>query len=187
MNAMLRHSCPYVMVFVCVLTLGTFVYASSVHLKGGRKAEPSFVDDGISLTASGELSGLGNENLLISLIARAKVTSTCTNHGGNEAPGQNPAELTVMGAEAVPKEEIDNGNLDFSVDTLTPETPIEGAPGCPNPNWVQTIDDLAFTEATILVEQPEGTPVLRVDCTIDPASEDGPISKGDVVCTQTQL
>jgi len=34
--------------------------AASVHLKGGANAEPSFLDTGLSLTASGKLAGLGN-------------------------------------------------------------------------------------------------------------------------------
>jgi hypothetical protein len=41
--------------------------ASSVHLKGGKNAKPSFTDDGLSLSAAGELSGLGNGDVLVTL------------------------------------------------------------------------------------------------------------------------
>ncbi len=41
------------------------LYASSVHLKGGKNAEPSFVDNGLSLSASGELAGLGFGDVLV--------------------------------------------------------------------------------------------------------------------------
>lgn len=159
--------------------------AASVHLKGGANAEPDFFDGGLTLAASGELAGLGNGDVLVTLTAQADVTSTCTNQGGNQAPGQNPAPLTVTGSEAIPAGEIKNGNTPFAVVTIAPDTPIEGAPGCPNPNWTESIDDLAFTSAVITVEQPPGTTVLTVTCTIDPASQDGPVPRADVSCTST--
>lgn len=159
--------------------------ASSVHLKGGRNAEPAFSDGGLFLAASGELAGLGNADVLVTLTAQADVTSTCTNQGGNQAPGQNPAPLTVTGSQAIPAAEIKNGNTPFSVATVPPDPIIPGAPGCPNPNWTEAIEDLAFTSAVITVEQPPGTTVLTVTCTISPASSDGPVPAGDVSCTQS--
>ena len=159
--------------------------ASSVHLKGGRNAEPSFTDHGLTLEASSELSGLGNGDVLVTITAQADVTSTCTNQGGNQAPGQNPAPITVTGSTAIPDEEIKNGTTPFTVITIPPATPIAGAPDCPNPNWSEEITDLAFTSATITVEQPEGTLVLTVTCTFDSPTSDGPVSKADVSCTQS--
>ena len=159
------------------------INASSVHLKGGANAEPSFRDNGLTLSASGELSGLGNGDVLVSLTARANVASTCTNHGGNQAPGQNPAPTTVLGSQAIPEEEIKNGNTPFSVGTKAPTTPIPGAPGCPNPNWTESIDDLAFTSATITVEQPVGTVVLTVRCSFRVATSDGAVAGGRVSCS----
>ena len=184
MNTKLFNTIRNTTVLMAVLAIGTLVYASSVHLKGGKNAEPTFFDNGITLTAEGALSGLGNGDVLITIEAIADVTSTCTNQGGNQAPGQNPAPITVTGSQAIPAEEVKNGNTPFSVVTLPPETPVPGAPGCPNPNWTEAIEDLAFTSATVTVEQPEGTVVLVVECTIDPPSEDGMISKGDGTCGQ---
>jgi hypothetical protein len=167
---------------VLALSLVT-VSAASVHLKGGKHAEPSFYDGGLTLNASGELSGLGYEDVVVTIEANADVTSTCTNNGGNAAPGQNPAPLTVLGSQAIPKDEFKNGNTPFNVTTIAPDPIIPGAPDCPNPNWVESIDDLAFTSAIITVEQPAGTLVLTVSCTFDSPTSDGSVSKRDVTCS----
>jgi hypothetical protein len=170
------------MILAILVAVG--VQAASVHLKGGKNAEPAFFDGGLYLQATGALSGLGNEDVLITLTAQANVTSTCTNYGGNAAPGQNPAPITVTGSEAIPAEELKNGNTPFNVQTDPPEATIPGAPDCPNPNWTETIDDLAFTSATITVEQPAGTVVLTIACTFDPPTSDGNVSKNSVTCMQ---
>ena len=155
--------------------------AASVHLKGGANAEPLFADNGINLSTSGELAGLGNGDVLVTLDAQANATSTCTNQGGNQAPGQNPAPVDVSGAVSIPESEIKNGNTPFSVTTEDPVTPIPGAPGCPNPNWTQDITDLSFTSATITVEQ-GGAVVLTVNCTFSAPTTDGAVRRQDVTC-----
>jgi hypothetical protein len=169
-----------------VLLSATTASASSVHLKGGKNAEPTFTDEGLSLRATGELSGLGNGDVLVTLTATADVTATCSNPGNaNQAPGQNPAPITVTGSQAIPASEIKNGNTPFNVVTVAPPTVIPGAPGCPNTSWTETITDLAFTSATITVEQPPGTLVLTVSCTISPASANGGVPAGSVSCSQS--
>jgi hypothetical protein len=183
---MIRRSLLAATTVAVVIMLGaSTASAQSVHLKGGRNAEPVFTDNILSLTASGELSGLGNGDVLVSLTARAAVTATCTNQGGTQAPGQNPADITVTGSQAIPEEEIKNGNVSFSVATALPVTPIAGAPDCPNPNWTEDIVDLAFTSAIITVEQPPGTVVLTVTCTFSSPTANGPVPAGNVTCVQS--
>ena len=165
--------------------LVTPALAANVHLKGGRNAEPSFTDHGLFLEAAGELAGLGFENVVVEMVATADVTSTCTNQGGNQAPGQNPASLTVTGVQEIPKGEIKNGNTPFDVFTVAPDPIIPGAPDCPNPNWTESIDDLAFTSATIRVYQPAGYLVLTVSCTFSPPTSDGPVHRNDVDCSSS--
>jgi hypothetical protein len=53
-----------------LLFMAVLAVASSVHLKGGPNAEPSFTDLVKILEASGALSGLGNGDVLISLTAQ---------------------------------------------------------------------------------------------------------------------
>lgn len=156
--------------------------ASSVQLKGGKNAEPQFTDLGMTLQAAGALSGLGNGDVHILLAAKANPTATCTTpSGSNEAPGQNPAEVDVTGSTAIPADKIKNGNTPFLVVTDPPTTPVEGAPDCSNHQWTEDIVDMAFTSATIKVEQPTGNLVLTISCTFSPATEDGVVS--GITCT----
>ena len=177
----MKKRLPVILSLVLAATLAS---AANVHLKGGKNAEPTFYDDGLTLAVSGALSGLGNGDVLITLEARGMPTATCTNQGGNQAPGQNPAEVVLTGTTSIPEEEVKNGNTPFYAETLGPVTPVPGAPDCPNPNWTEDIVDVAFSEAWITVEQPVGSTVLTVFCSIDPASSDGQIGSRFVGCKQ---
>jgi hypothetical protein len=164
----------------------SYAAAQSVHLKGGRNAEPAFTDLGLSLQAVGELAGLGNGDVVISLTATANVTATCTNpSGANQPPGQNPAPISVSGSQAIPASEIKNGSLMFTVRTLAPNPTISGAPDCPNPNWTETIQDLSFTSAVIRVEQPVGNVVLTLSCTFSQPTSNGSVPANRVSCTSS--
>jgi hypothetical protein len=169
-------------VALLVPALGLAIVAANVHLKGGANAQPTFIDLGLSLNATGALAGLGNGDVLVTLTAQANVASTCTNQGGNQAPGQNPAPITVSGGQAIPEEELKNGTTPFDVTTVAPVPIIAGAPDCPNPNWTEEIVDLAFTSAVLTVEQPVGVTVLTVSCVISPPSTNGLIARQDVAC-----
>lgn len=165
------------------LLIGTAAYASSVHLKPPHR-NPTFFDHGLTLSVAGNLAGLGEGDVTITLTASANATATCTNPAGaTQPPGQNPAPTSVSGGEAIPEEEIENGNLGFSVETESPVTPIPGAPGCPNPQWTEAITDLSFTSATIVVEQPAGTEVLVIECTFAVPTTNGAVPAADVSCT----
>src|SRR5207244_1157626 len=130
--------------------------ATGVHF---TKAGVTFTADhnNLTLNASGAVAGLGN-GVVVSLSATADPTTTCTNSGGNAAPGQNPAPITVTGATALPDADGRNGSRPFSVTTNPPTQPTSGkAGGCPNNSWTASIDDLAFTRAPLTFQQPDKT------------------------------
>jgi hypothetical protein len=139
----------------------TTALAANVHFKA--KGGPTFTDNGLSLSASGSLTGLGNGDVVITVtVNNAQPVATCTNPAGaTKPPGQNPARATLTGVEAIPGSDIKNGNLDFNVSTGAPTTPIAGAPDCPNSSWTEDITDVIFfgltnpaATATITVYQP---------------------------------
>jgi hypothetical protein len=127
------------------------------------------------------------------LTATGNTTSTCTNQGGNQAPGQNPAPVTLVGATPVPAGDIKNGNVTITTTTDEPVTPVPGAPGCPNTNWREDITDVSFTSATIRLFQDQTaadgafgrweTLVITVNCTFSPATSDGPVPSSGFTCT----
>ena len=186
----MKNKKPSALLLTVLLILAlpvSVVFASSVHLKGGKNAKPAFTDLGLALEASGALSGLGGGDILVSIVAGANVTSSCINPGNGEhrPPGQNPAPVTVTGSQAIPESEIDNGNVAFDVMTDAPDSTIAGAPDCPNGGWTETIEDLAFTSATITVEQPVGTVVLTVSCTFSQPTSNGAVPGSRVSCTSS--
>ena len=184
---MIRRIPPFALIAAAtVLLMATPAAAGNVHYKGGPRSGPSFTDQGLVLNARGDLAGLGSANVLVSVSARADVESSCTNPSGATQPaGQNPTPITTTGSQAIPASAVKNGNVTFNVSTNPPNTPIAGAPDCPNPKWTEAITDLLFTSATITVEQPQGTVVLTTTCSFSPHTTDGAVPSGTVTCSST--
>jgi hypothetical protein len=172
-----------ILALASALTLGSGLAADAANVQFKQKQLPAFTDVGLSLTAEGALVGLGNQDLVILLTARANVKATCTNpSGANQPPGRNPAPITVSGSDAIPASEIKNGNVDFFVQTKMPVTPIPGAPDCPNRQWKEQITDLSFTSATLTVQQPAGRTVLTATCVLNPPTKNGAVPAATVHC-----
>ena len=125
------------------------VWAANPHYKKG----PTIVDNGLTATATGTLAGLGNGNVIVTLsFPDATGTTTCTNPGGNQAAGQNPATpAATSGSQLITR--VKNGTVSFVVTTDTPENPTPAAAGCPNGNWSAAFDNITFGSGTITVQQ----------------------------------
>jgi hypothetical protein len=106
-----------------------------------------------SLIASGFASGLGNTDVTVVLEAAGIPDVTCTNSGGNQAPGQNPTKVSASGAQfLIHQTYTKNGRSPFSVETEEPQPGLTAEQlGCPNNNWTATIDFVYWTGAFLSV------------------------------------
>ena len=125
------------------------VWASSPHYKKG----PTVSDNGLTATATGSLAGLGNGNVIVTLsFPNATGTTICSNKGGAEAPGQNPAApASASGSQLITQ--VKNGTVSFVVTTDPPANPTSASAGCPNGNWTAAFDNITFGSGTITVQQ----------------------------------
>jgi hypothetical protein len=140
---------------VAVAVIATTAIAG-IHFKSG----PTFVDQGLTLAASGSIAGLGNGDVTIVLGGNGSITATCTNPAGNIAPGNLHPNVALTGTQTISASEIKNGNLSFSLVTAGPGPISAKAAGCPNKNWTANITDVTFSGATLTFYQ-NGVAVLQ--------------------------
>lgn len=176
--------------------LTTGALAVSVHWK---KGSPTFTDNGLSLTESGTVAGVGGGDLAFVLVAQGNPTAECLNPGSGEhrPPGHNPASVTLTGVTPIPSSAIKNGNASYTVQTDEPESPVDPSSAdfsCPNKSWTENITDVAFTSASLTILQDtngsaDQTPPIDLStyeatvfsgaqgtCSFSPATSDGPVS-----------
>lgn len=130
-------------VFLTLLLAGISV-VSAIAQNPHYVAGPTFTDNGTSLTGTGSIAGLGNnQGITVEMNVNGTVTTECRNHGGNIAPGQTRTEnFSVSGRYTSDK----NGRVDFS---LTTPLPLPGR--CPNGNWTGIVTDVSFGTPVVLV------------------------------------
>jgi hypothetical protein len=145
----LRTITAFALMVVAILWT-TAVSADNPHYRRG----PSAIDNGFTASATGTITGLGNGDVIITLsFPNATGTTICTNRGGTQAPGQNPAApVSVSGSQFV--DDPKNGTLSFTVVTDAPADPSPQSAGCANfKTWTAAFDNLTFGEGTLTIEQ----------------------------------
>jgi hypothetical protein len=152
----------FVAVLVVAMTgaLATAASAASVHFKKGGTPTCTITGTGTattSTTCTGEVAGLGNEDIDILVSVGGFAVYQCQNQGGNIAPGQNKV---LTGPTTTPTHissgEIKNGNLLFTTNPaeLSAATTVTAEQaGCPNPNWMGVNPTLTVTDITLQFSQ----------------------------------
>ncbi|HEX2090034.1 MAG TPA: hypothetical protein VHI54_08955 [Actinomycetota bacterium] len=142
---------------VAILALGTAVFvAPTVSAQGEhftKRGVPVCTDIGTQLRCTGELAGLGNEDLEIVVSADALVQANCVNPGGNEAPGQNKVLREASGTTTIPGSAIKNGRARFTTTTDPVQAPTAEEAGCPNPNWSTRVVAVRFSNVVVTISQ----------------------------------
>jgi hypothetical protein len=131
------------------LTAGTAFAALTFH------SGPTVTFNGSSATATFNVSGLGNDPATAQLFVNGTALYTCTNKGGNAAPGQNPQPASGASAPVALNDSQKNGRDSVSV-TATLSAPLHinaKTAGCPGNNWTATLSSLTVTSATLVITQ----------------------------------
>jgi hypothetical protein len=144
---------------VAMLLVVPTVAGASPHFKHGGEPDCTVAYSGSSATVvcSGELAGLGNQDLVIVSTVSGFALYTCENRGGTQAPGQNkvlegPSTVPTI----IPSGEIKNGTLAFTTNpnTLTAAPTVSAAvAGCPNNNWMGVNPTLSITSVDLTISQ----------------------------------
>ena len=133
------------LLLLTVACVGALAFSPAASAQAGHfVGTPTCTDEGTFLECSGKVAGLGGTTFRIDVSASGVADVTCTNPGGQVAPGQSFsfAGAGSTGDQLTPR----NGQFRFSVETVAPTAP----PGsCPNPMWTATVTDVHFTDATL--------------------------------------
>jgi hypothetical protein len=135
--------------FLALFGMASVAFAANVHFK----RDPRFTDQGLSLTSTISLTGLGNGDVTITVDVTGDATYTLYNPAGGFVPGQNKIPIASSTSVTVPSNQIKNGNLTVTLSSPVPVAPPAKDLGAPNNNWTAEINDVSFTTVTITVVQ----------------------------------
>ena len=132
-----------------VTDTGSLELAANPHFQGAVRC----TEGTDTVTCTGTIAGLGNQNISVLVSATGTASVECTNPGGNVAPGQ---DTTINASGQQTNIEVKNGKATFSVTTSPPPNPSGGS-ACPNASWTADIVSVNFTSVTVSVFQPSGS------------------------------
>jgi hypothetical protein len=163
---MMRKSIWLIVAAVVAVAVTASAALAAVNVKSFPTA--SFSGDTVTLTG-GNFSGLGSVPAIAEFQATAGfATYTCSNPGGNQAPGQNPVP-----AQPGPVGTQDLGNADhngrgtisnLSAKVNAPPTPSAQSVGCGgkgSESWTVTLNTLTATAAHLEIKQGGSTVFCR--------------------------
>lgn len=149
----------FIAAFALVALTTTIALGASPHFKKGGSPTCTVSQSGSTATTvcTGSITGLGNGDVEIDTTVQGFAVYTCTNQGGNAAPGQNRVLVGPSTTPTViPSGEIKNGNLTFTTNPnvlSAPSTVSGSAAGCPNNNWTGTNPQLTVTGISLVISQ----------------------------------
>lgn len=154
----MRKSVLLIASAVVAVAVMSSVALGAVNVKSFPTA--SFSGATVTLTG-GNFSGLGSVPAIAQFQATAgTATYTCSNQGGNQAPGQNPVPASPGSVSTA-----DLGNADhngrgtisnLSASVVAPPTPTAQQAGCGgggSQNWTVTLNTLTATAAHLEITQ----------------------------------
>jgi hypothetical protein len=156
-------------VWLIVAALFAVAVTSSIALAAVNvKTYPTANFSGATVTLTGgNFSGLGSVPASANVTVTGSATYTCSNKGGNEAPGQNP--VPAGSGSSGP---VDLGNADhngrgtvagITASVTAPATPTAQEVGCGgsgSTKWTVTLDTLTATAAQLVITQPAGGTII---------------------------
>src|SRR5688500_12405412 len=136
-------------ILLLALSATTVLGAATIH-----SLDVTFSGD--TVTATGDISGLGSQKpATAQLEVVGFATYTCTNKGGNAAPGQNPVPVQTLS----PEQDLGNterngrGTVNVSATLTAPQTISAQTAGCPSGKRTATLHDSVVTGATLTIRQ----------------------------------
>jgi hypothetical protein len=160
----MRRISIVVAVLAAAIMTGTALAAVNV------KSFPTASFSGATVTLTGgNFSGLGSVPAIAEFQATAgTATYTCSNKGGNEAPGQNPVPAqpgSVSTADLGNADHNGRGTIsNLSASVVAPPTPTAQEVGCGgtgSTKWKVTLDTLTATAAHLVITQGGSTIFCR--------------------------
>jgi hypothetical protein len=133
---------------VGMLATAVLVPVAAAAESGHFVGKPTCTDNGTFLDCTGKVTSPAGTTIRIEVSAAGVADVTCTNPGGEVAPGQSFAVEATGSTGDQPT--LTKGKFAFTVGTNVPIPP----PGsCPNPMWEARVTDVHFTSATLTLFQ----------------------------------